>query len=214
MRYQTAASWALLIEAAENRTGWLRAYANMGDRALGPLPAWGMDQWPSAFVIPKAQHDTQALHRLVWTLQHGQVEFRESTAPVTVDGTTYPAGSFPRYSPVSGVAGASAQQLGCCEQLDQDADAILLAWLTSLTDSSLYDGSVIGRYHKQVPEAAPITDAEAKKPTEGASDREAPVQKPPAIWAIRGFEDSAPATHGLTESSYYARRCPASGSTI
>jgi len=50
---------------------------------------------------------------------------------------------------------------------------------TTLTDPALYDGSVIGRYRKQVPEAAPITDAEAKKPTEAASDREAPVQKPP-----------------------------------
>ena len=40
------------------------------------------------------------------------------------------------------------------------------------------DGSVIGKYHNQVPQPA-VTDTEAKKPTEGASDREAPVQKPP-----------------------------------
>ncbi|MEW2503051.1 hypothetical protein AB0878_21550 [Amycolatopsis sp. NPDC047767] len=39
---------------------------------------------------------------------------------------------------MSGVAGASAQQLGCCEQLDQDADAIVLAWLTGLTDAATY----------------------------------------------------------------------------
>ena len=45
-------------------------------------------------MIPKAQPDTQALRRLIWTLQHGQVEIRESTAPVTVDGKTYPAGSY------------------------------------------------------------------------------------------------------------------------
>jgi hypothetical protein len=94
VHYQTAASWALFIEAAENRKGWLEAYAKMGDRALGDLPAWGIDKWPSAFVIPRAQKDTEALHRLVWTLQHGQVELRQSTAPVTVDGTTYPAGSY------------------------------------------------------------------------------------------------------------------------
>ncbi len=95
VRYQTAASWALLVSAAENRRGWLEAYANMGDRALGTLPAWGVDTWPSAFVIPKAQHDTQALHRLLWTLQHGQVEIRESAAPVTIDGgATYPTGSY------------------------------------------------------------------------------------------------------------------------
>ncbi|HVW72945.1 MAG TPA: NADH-quinone oxidoreductase subunit NuoE [Rhizomicrobium sp.] len=50
---------------------------------------------------------------------------------------------------------------------------------TTLTDPSLYDGSIIGKYHKQVPEAAPTTDAEGKAPTQGVSDREAPTQKPP-----------------------------------
>src|SRR5439155_27375489 len=58
------------------------------------LPAWGMNAWPAAFVIPKTQPDSQALHRLVWTLQHGQVELHESTALVTVEGRTYPAGSY------------------------------------------------------------------------------------------------------------------------
>jgi NADH-quinone oxidoreductase subunit E len=48
----------------------------------------------------------------------------------------------------------------------------------TLLDPSLYDGSAIGKYHHQVPQPA-ATDAEAKKPTQSASDREAPVQKPP-----------------------------------
>src|SRR5215217_2502203 len=74
VKYQTAASWAMLVEAARDRQGWLESYAEMGERALGTMPAWGRDPWPSAFVIPKAQADTQALQRLVWTLQHGQVE--------------------------------------------------------------------------------------------------------------------------------------------
>ena len=94
VKYQTAASWALLVEASRDRQGWLESYAAMGDRALGALPAWGKDPWPSAFVIPKAQADSQALQRLVWTLQHGQVEIRESTAPVQADDKTYPAGSY------------------------------------------------------------------------------------------------------------------------
>ncbi len=94
VKYQTAASWALLVEASRDRQGWLESYADMGDRALGKLPAWGKDPWPSAFVIPKAQADTQALQRLVWTLQHGQVEIRESTAPVNAGDKTYPAGSY------------------------------------------------------------------------------------------------------------------------
>jgi NADH-quinone oxidoreductase subunit E len=48
----------------------------------------------------------------------------------------------------------------------------------SLTDPALYDGSVIGKYHQQVPQPA-VTDAEGKAPTKAASDREAPTQKPP-----------------------------------
>ncbi|HUE63830.1 MAG TPA: NADH-quinone oxidoreductase subunit NuoE [Rhizomicrobium sp.] len=40
--------------------------------------------------------------------------------------------------------------------------------LTSLTDPALYDGSVIGRYHKQVPE-----------PAAADTDRGPPTQKPP-----------------------------------
>ena len=94
VKYQTAASWALLVEASRDRQGWLESYADMGDRALGTLPAWGKDPWPSAFVIPKAQTDTQALQRLIWTLQHGQVEIREATAPVSAGSKTYPAGSY------------------------------------------------------------------------------------------------------------------------
>jgi glucoamylase len=54
------------------------------------------------------------------------------------DKTIYPTGSFPRYSPVSGIGGATPNQLGCCEQLDQDGYAILLAWMTGLTDPTTY----------------------------------------------------------------------------
>jgi NADH-quinone oxidoreductase subunit E len=49
---------------------------------------------------------------------------------------------------------------------------------TSLMDASLYDGSMIGKYKVAVPQPA-LTDADAKKPTQAASDRESPKQKPP-----------------------------------
>jgi NADH-quinone oxidoreductase subunit E len=49
---------------------------------------------------------------------------------------------------------------------------------TSLTDAALYDGSLIGKYNVQPPQTA-VSDAEAKAPTQAASDREAPKQKPP-----------------------------------
>jgi hypothetical protein len=94
VKYQTAASWALFLEAAQNRRAWLEGYAAQADRALGVLPAWGRETWPSAIVIPKTQPDTQALRRMIWTLQHGQVEIREASAPVTADGKSYPAGSY------------------------------------------------------------------------------------------------------------------------
>jgi NADH-quinone oxidoreductase subunit E len=45
----------------------------------------------------------------------------------------------------------------------------------TLTDVNLYNGSMIGRHAL----AGGVTDADAKKPTQAASDREAPVQKPP-----------------------------------
>lgn len=106
VRYQTAASWALLVQAAENRTAWLEAYAHMGDRALGPLPAWGRDAWPSAYIIPRVQPDSIATQRLLWTLQHGGVEVHETNAPVTVDAVTHPARSWivPLQQPFGGYA--------------------------------------------------------------------------------------------------------------
>lgn len=93
--YQSAASWALLSQAARDRRQWLETYATLGDRALDPSYPWALDSdVPSAFIIPKNQKDPQALQRLVWTLQHGQVEIRETTAPVAAGGATQPAGSY------------------------------------------------------------------------------------------------------------------------
>ena len=106
VRYQTAASWALFIQAAENRAAWLEGYANIAERALGKLPAWGRDAWPAAYVIPRAQRDSLATQRMLWMLQHGQVEIHETTAPVTVEGVTYPARSWivPLQQPFGGYA--------------------------------------------------------------------------------------------------------------
>ena len=97
VRYQVNATWALLAQAARDRRAWLESYATLGDRALqdqSKAPAWGVETWPSAFVIPRSQPDDAALRRLLWTLQHGQVEVREASAPVTVGTTTYPPGSY------------------------------------------------------------------------------------------------------------------------
>jgi hypothetical protein len=92
--YQVSASWAMLNEAARDRRAWLESYSALGDRALAPDHPWTHDSVPAAFVIPRTQRDTQAVQRIIWTLQHGQVEVRSSTAPVSANGTTYPAGSY------------------------------------------------------------------------------------------------------------------------
>jgi len=97
VRYQVAASWAMLSQAARDRRAWLESYVSLGERALADQtksPAWGRDAWPSAFVIPKSQPDQAALRRLLNTLQRGQVEVREASAPVVAAGTTFPAGSY------------------------------------------------------------------------------------------------------------------------
>ncbi len=93
--YQTSASWAMLAAAARDRRMWLESYAQLGVRALADNTPWTNEgAVPSAFIIPKDQRDAQALGRLIWTLQHGQVEVRTTTEAVTVEGTTHPAGSY------------------------------------------------------------------------------------------------------------------------
>jgi glucoamylase len=94
---------------------------------------WGRDLYQQATGLIAAGDTAQAkrMAQFLWNSQW-------IGSPTAGDGTTYPAGAFPRYSPVSGVAGATPQQLGCCEQLDQDAAAIVLAWTTGLTDSGTY----------------------------------------------------------------------------
>jgi hypothetical protein len=93
--YQTSASWAMLAAAARDRRLWLSSYAALGERALAANAPWSSESSvPSAFLIPKDQRDKQALERLLWTLQHGQVEVRETTAPASVDGRSVPAGSY------------------------------------------------------------------------------------------------------------------------
>ena len=92
--YQVSATWALLGEAARDRRAWLESYAALGDRAIAADHPWTHDSVPAAFIIPKVQADAQALQRILWTLQHGQVEVRSTLTPVSANGVTYPAGSY------------------------------------------------------------------------------------------------------------------------
>jgi len=92
--YQVSATWAMLGEAARDRRAWLESYAALGTRALAADHPWASTPVPTAFVVPKAQRDTQALQRMLWMLQHGQVEIRTATNAITANGVTYPVGSY------------------------------------------------------------------------------------------------------------------------
>lgn len=94
---------------------------------------WGRDLYQQATGLIAAGDTAQArrMAQFLWNSQY-------IAASTPGDGTTYAAGSFPRYSPVSGIGGATPRELGCCEQLDQDSFAIVLASMTGLTDSGTY----------------------------------------------------------------------------
>src|SRR5258707_15662025 len=72
---------------------------------------WGRDLYQQATGLIAAGDSAQALRmaQFLWNRQY------ISTA-TTGANTAYPSGSFPRYSPVGGISGASPEQLGCCEQ--------------------------------------------------------------------------------------------------
>ncbi len=93
--YQSSATMAMLGEAARNRRQWLESYAALGERALSPDHPWTTTDVPVAYTIAKSQRDPQALQRLLWTLQHGQVEIHESIPAGTyVIPIAQPFGSY------------------------------------------------------------------------------------------------------------------------
>ena len=75
---------------------------------------WGRDLYQQAVGLIAAGDFGQALRmaQFMWNSQF------ISSSKAGAD-TTYPPGSFPRYSPVSGVGEATPDQLGCCEQFDR-----------------------------------------------------------------------------------------------
>lgn len=93
--YQSSASWAMLAAVARDRRQWLESYVAIADRALAAEHPWTTTDVPTAFLIPRAQRDTQAVQRLIWTLQHGQVEVHESVpAGSYIVPTRQPFGSY------------------------------------------------------------------------------------------------------------------------
>lgn len=93
--YQASATWAMLASVARDRHQWLESYLAIADRAMAAEHPWTTTEVPGAYVIPRDQKDPQALQRLIWTLQHGQVEVYESSpAGSYVVPTKQPFGSY------------------------------------------------------------------------------------------------------------------------
>jgi glucoamylase len=111
---------------------------------------WGRDLYQQAMGLIAAGDSAQALRmaQFMWNNQY-------ISTSTPGKGTTYPPGSFPRYSPVGGISGATQDLLGCCEQLDQEAFAIVLAWMTGLTDNATYQKIKMTANH--IAAAGPVT---------------------------------------------------------
>jgi hypothetical protein len=175
--YQVSASWAMLNEAARDRRAWLESYAALGDRALAADHPWTHDSVPAAFVIPRVQRDTQALQRLVWTLQHGQVEVRSSTSPVSANGTTYPAGSYVVLTaqPMGGYAKSVLERQRYPNLHEYPGGPPIRPYdVTAQTLPLLFGVEVAGVAAAPVASAAPIIPMEEPKFTvPGLSDRSA-----------------------------------------
>jgi len=94
VRYQTAASWALMAQAADDRSLWLSSYSAVQKRSTQGRGAPGREDWPATIVIPAQPARDTAINAALRILQRGQVEIRRTATPFTAEGRTYPAGSF------------------------------------------------------------------------------------------------------------------------
>ncbi|MEO8333601.1 MAG: M14 metallopeptidase family protein [bacterium] len=94
VRYQTAASWALLAQASDDRALWLASYSAVQRRSIQGRGAQGREDWPATIVIPAQPARDTAVNAALRILQRGQVEVRRSATAFTAEGHTYPAGSY------------------------------------------------------------------------------------------------------------------------
>ena len=92
--YQTSATWAMLVQAALERSEWLESFTRIGERAVAGRATPGRGDWPVAYLIPTQQPDTASLETMLRILQRGQVELRRTRAPLSVGGTSYPTGTY------------------------------------------------------------------------------------------------------------------------
>jgi hypothetical protein len=94
VKYQTAATWALLAQASDDRAFWLSTYGEVQRRALAGKREPGRADWPETIVIPAQPARDTAVNAALRILQRGQVEVRQASAPFSANGRSFPAGSY------------------------------------------------------------------------------------------------------------------------
>jgi hypothetical protein len=94
VKYQTAASWALLAQAADDRALWLSSYSQVELNAVAGKRAPGRSDWPASIVIPAQPARDTAVNAALRILQRAQVEVRRATEAFTANGRRFPAGSY------------------------------------------------------------------------------------------------------------------------
>ena len=94
VKYQTAASWALMAQAADDRALWLSSYSRVQQNAVAGKRAPGRADWPTSIVIPAQPARDTAVNAALRILQRGQVEIRQATGAFTANGRSFPAGSY------------------------------------------------------------------------------------------------------------------------
>jgi hypothetical protein len=87
--YMESAALALLTNAARNRRYWLENFHAINTRAVERWP-----DWPAAWVIPAGQANRTGLQYALRILTMGSVEVHPATAPFTVAGRSFPAGTY------------------------------------------------------------------------------------------------------------------------
>ena len=99
--YQFSGAMALLTNAAKNRRYWLENFHGVTDRAV---EKW--DEWPDAWIIPGGQENQTGVQYALRSLVLADVEVHASEGAFTIDGMTFPSGSYvvPMNQPWAGFA--------------------------------------------------------------------------------------------------------------
>jgi hypothetical protein len=87
--YMEAGAFALLSNAAKNRSFWVRNFYRINQRALE-----GWDSWPAAWVIPAGQENETGISFALRILTMGDVEVHRAQASFRAGGRSFPAGSY------------------------------------------------------------------------------------------------------------------------